>query len=310
MSRPIGISAGDPCGIGPEIIAKCLSQFSQPDRFVVYGPAGELRRWGLPDSVMVKNVDEQGPFEPGQPGARAARAQLHAFEAGLDDLIRGELAAIVTAPWTKSILTEIGHPAVGHTEVIARRFPAHKEVMMLAGDRLRVSLVTTHIPISSVSECLSVQRIIQTITVTASGLRDYFGITEPKIAVLGLNPHAGESGTMGDEEQRLIVPAIQACKELGIECSGPYSADTFFRRFLTDAPFDAVVAMYHDQGLIPLKLLHFTESMNITLGLPVLRTSVDHGSAHDIAGEGIADPSSMKFVLQRTLDMVNRLEFA
>jgi 4-hydroxythreonine-4-phosphate dehydrogenase len=201
----------------------------------------------------------------------------------------------------------IDQPATGHTEVLAREFGVGDDhVMMLGGDRLRVALVTTHLPVREVADAVTPGRLERTLRITVDELRRSFNIHRPKIAVCGLNPHAGERGHIGVEDRDVVAPTLQkARRELDAEIVGPLASDTLFVGFRDGgAPYHAVVAMYHDQGLIPLKLVHFGESANITLGLPVVRTSVDHGSAWDIAGKGIADPSSMRYAIDLAVRLV------
>lgn len=338
----IGISIGDPSGIGPEVILKALQApldegvhpvifgsravLERVDQLLVRAKKGyqsQLSRFEFSDDlghqvapghiqvveVLPKLDTSRIPF--GEQNARSAELQLAAFHRAVTASQQGEVAAIVTAPWTKELFRTIDMPPVGHTEILAEAFHAPDHVMMLAGARLRVSLVTTHVPIARVSEILKAERIQSVIRTTIADLERLFGVSTPKIAVCGLNPHAGESGVMGSEEEQIITPAItELAEELGerAELSGPFPADTLFARYRAgEAPFDAVICIYHDQGLIPLKLLHFGESANITLGLPVVRTSVDHGSAYDIAGWGVADPGSMRYAIELAVDMARRI---
>jgi len=180
----------------------------------------------------------------------------------------------------------------GHTELLAEETKAPDYVMMLAGSRLRVCLVTIHVPLAQVSNSLTTEAVLKTILITEQALRDSFGISKPTLAVAGLNPHGGEKGLFGDEELRIISPAVQQAAQAGVHVSGPHPADTLFYWALKDR-WDAVIAMYHDQGLIPFKMVHFSDGVNTTLGLPIVRTSVDHGTAYDIAGSGQADPGSL-----------------
>lgn len=338
----IGITLGDPSGIGPEVILKALQEPLADDvEPVVFGSRQVLERT---DRLLVKAVTgyeaQSGRFdtlhgaddtvEPGAIGivdvlpnldaatipfgerdARSAQLQLASFQSVVTASQDGHVDAIVTAPWTKELFRTIEMPPVGHTEILAAAFDAPEHVMMLAGPRLRVALVTTHVPIKEVSDNLSAERLEQVIRTTAADLTRLFGVVQPDVAVCGLNPHAGEKGVMGDEEDQIIRPVVnQLADELAdkVELSGPYSADTLFARFRGDRqPFDAVVCMYHDQGLIPLKLTHFGESANITLGLPVVRTSVDHGTAYDIAGWGVADAGSMRYAVELAVDMARRV---
>ncbi|MEZ4568532.1 MAG: 4-hydroxythreonine-4-phosphate dehydrogenase PdxA, partial [Desulfobacterales bacterium] len=192
----------------------------------------------------------------------------------------------------KTALKLAGSEYHGHTELLAVRSGASEYAMMMTGDRLCVVLVTIHIPFQEIARRLSIDRIMSIIEITDDSLKERFGIANPKIAVAGLNPHAGESGMFGDEEARIIGPAVEFSQKNGIDVSGPYPPDTVFYKALK-GEFDAVVCMYHDQGLIPFKMIHFSDGVNTTLGLPIIRTSVDHGTAYDIAGKGIADPGSL-----------------
>lgn len=339
----IGISMGDPSGIGPEVILKALqTPLADGVTPIVFGSHAVLMRVdelllnakteheSLADRLeLVEDLDAE--VEPGniavldvlpklktdkipfgERDERSAQLQLAAFHRAVTASQDDAIDAIVTAPWTKELFRLIDMPPVGHTEILAEAFDAPDHVMMLAGARLRVSLVTTHLPLDDVSGALKSERIQSVIRTTAADLKRLFGVENPDIAVCGLNPHAGELGVMGDEEQTMIAPALkELAVELGdtVELSGPHPADTLFARYRDGRqPFDAVICMYHDQGLIPLKLLHFGHSANITLGLPVVRTSVDHGTAYDIAGWGVADPGSMRYAMELAVDMVGRLK--
>jgi 4-hydroxythreonine-4-phosphate dehydrogenase len=215
---------------------------------------------------------------------------------------RGELTAVVTCPISKALMQSAGHGYEGHTQLIAGLTNVQDYVMMLAGDRLRVALVTIHCALKDVPSNLSEEKIHRTITITSKALREDFAIKSPRLAVAALNPHAGEAGLFGSEEQSVIGPAIERARAEACFVEGPLPADTLFHKAAAGA-FDAVVAMYHDQGLIPLKLLHFSDAVNVTLGLPIIRTSVDHGTAYDIAGKGMADPSSLKAAIKMAVFM-------
>lgn len=301
----IGITIGDPAGIGPEIIQTAFRAFEQ-DELVIYGHPDLLPNI---ENAQIKNI--AGAFNvdavtPGESCSEAAWIQRWALDAAIEDARSGEIDAIVTAPWTKSLFSMIDLPTTGHTEVLAEAFQSPHHVMMLAGERLRVALVTAHTPIAKVASQITKSRVERTIEVVAGALERDFGISEPNIAVMGLNPHAGEHGAIGTEETDVIVPAIETCRSRGHKIEGPFSADSYFRRYLdesTERDHDAVVCMYHDQGLIPLKTIHGGTSANITLGLPIIRTSVDHGTAYDIAGKGMADASSLKYAV----DLAKRL---
>jgi 4-hydroxythreonine-4-phosphate dehydrogenase len=221
-----------------------------------------------------------------------------------EECLTGDAAAMVTAPINKAAIRAAGIKFPGHTELLADHCGVNRVVMMLAGERLKVCLVTTHIPFDLVSQQLNKDAILETIRITDTALRCDFGLKQPRLAVLALNPHAGESGLFGDEESLLIAPAITAAIAEGIDASGPHSADTLFH-FAVQGDYDAVICMYHDQGLIPLKLLHFDDGVNVTLGLPIIRTSVDHGTAYDIAGTGRASCASLIAALQMAEQMAD-----
>jgi 4-hydroxythreonine-4-phosphate dehydrogenase len=210
---------------------------------------------------------------------------------------------MVTCPISKALMQKAGHPYEGHTQLIAHVTGTRDYVMMLAGERLRVALVTIHCPLSEVPAGITPEKVHRTIAVTAAALRTDFGFKSPRLAVAALNPHAGEGGMFGSEEADRIVPGIRKAEEEGIDVAGPLPADTLFHA-AASGRYDAVVAMYHDQGLIPLKLLHFYDAVNVTLGLPIVRTSVDHGTAYDIAGKGKANPSSLLAAVRMACAMV------
>jgi 4-hydroxythreonine-4-phosphate dehydrogenase len=203
-----------------------------------------------------------------------------------------ELDAITTCPINKKAMNEAGYSFPGHTELLAHLTEASQVAMMFLGSKWRIVLVTTHLPLKDVSRWISKDRILSTLRLTDEGMKKHFGIPHPKIAILGLNPHCGEEGLLGEEETREILPAIAEAKLLRMDAEGPFPADSFFN-MSGRYTFDAVVAMYHDQGLIPIKMLGFKEAVNFTLGLPFIRTSVDHGTAYDIAGKGLADPTNL-----------------
>jgi 4-hydroxythreonine-4-phosphate dehydrogenase len=202
------------------------------------------------------------------------------------------LDAITTCPINKQAINAAGYPFAGHTELLAHMVQASSVAMMFLGLRWKVVLVTTHLPLKEVSNWITSDRILSTIRSTDEGLKKYFRIIRPRIAVLSLNPHSGEEGLFGEEEKREIIPAITLARSQGVEVEGPFPADSFFN-LSTPTPFDAVISMYHDQGLIPIKMSDFKEAVNFTLGLPFIRTSVGHGTAYDIAGKGLADPTNL-----------------
>lgn len=326
--RPtIAVTMGDPCGVGPEIICKAVSdpEISETARIIVLGEEKALERTanqlGISISFQLVNRVQNASWNqaffpvinpqplntddiiPANPTSHTAQAVIKYIERAVEMAMDGVVDAICTAPINKAILHAHGFSFPGHTEFIKHLTGSDRAVMMLAGKRLKVSLVTIHEPLRRVSELLTVEKIRETIEVTASSLEMYFSLPNPKIAVCGLNPHAGESGLFGDEEQQVISPAVEAfVSHKNWKVSGPHPPDTVFYK-ASRGVFDAVVAMYHDQGLIPLKLLHFEDAVNITLGLPIIRTSVDHGTAYDIAGKGIASPSSLKAAISLAAQM-------
>jgi len=302
--RTIAISLGDPCGIGPEIVARALA--ARPDlSVVVYGDAGLLARAAAsagvpaPAPQRIRGITTLDPaaVPPGQPNDAGGNAQLAYLEAATNAALAGDVAALVTAPISKQWIARAGFAFPGHTEYLAARAGAGEFAMMLAGPTLRVTVATTHVALRDVATLLTPDGIASTIWLTADGLARRFGIAAPRVAVAGLNPHASEGGRFGDEEDRLVRPAIErararlAAAGVAAEISGPHVPDVVFRE-AARGRFDAVVALYHDQGLIPLKLLHFDEGVNVTLGLPFVRTSPDHGTAYDIAGTGRASATS------------------
>jgi 4-hydroxythreonine-4-phosphate dehydrogenase len=214
----------------------------------------------------------------------------------------GLLQGLVTAPISKEALRAGGYPDTGHTTMLARLTGTPRPVMMLAGPKLRVILVTIHRALREVPDLISAEGIVETASVAHRDLRRYLNLARPRLAVAALNPHAGEGGLFGDEEGRIIAPAVEELKRRGVEASGPYPPDTVFWHMMQGA-FDAVICMYHDQGLIPFKLRHFDNGVNVTLGLPIIRTSPDHGTAYDIAGQGKASPASMKAAVLMAADM-------
>jgi len=329
-SAPIGISLGDPAGIGPEIVVKALA--ARPGLpLLVYGDpdvlAATSTALGLPPvpPERVRRVvaaQSDAPIVPGRPNLASAAAQLAALEAATADALGGKIAALCTAPISKDWIARVGFAFPGHTEYLADRARVEDFAMMLAGPRLRVVLATTHVALRDVATRLTPSDITRAAVLGARALARSFGIARPRVAVAGLNPHAGEAGRFGDEETRVVAPAIAAARaqlaapegggggqarEDGhgpcpAELSGPHPPDTVFRQAALGA-YDAVVALYHDQGLIPVKLLHFEDAVNVTLGLPFVRTSPDHGTAYDIAGTNRADPSSFL----AALDLAARL---
>jgi len=304
MTRPIAISLGDPAGIGAEIVVRALA--ARPEAEVmVFGDLGVLARAAktagvaAPAPARVRAVTSlpAGEVTPGRPNDVSGQAQLAYLTAAVDAALAGEVSALVTAPISKEWIARAGFAFPGHTEYLAARAGVSEFAMMLAGPQLRVTVATTHIPLKDVPRLLTIEGIASTIWLTAEGLARRFGISAPRVAVAGLNPHASEAGRFGDEEARLVKPAVEkarariAAAGLRATVDGPLVPDSVFRQAAGGA-YDAVVALYHDQGLIPLKLLHFDDGVNLTLGLPFVRTSPDHGTAYDIAGRGRARAQS------------------
>jgi len=275
MTPRIAITSGDPAGIGPEVAAKAAAdaRVLEACEPVVYGP---------PDGVA---------FVPGALSAEAGRAAYDVIVRAVGDAQRGVVQGIATAPVNKEAFRLAGLPWSGHTDLLAHLTGSTGVAMLFYSEALRVVLATVHIALAEVPRALTAASLEATIALTAHEL-PWFGIERPRIAVAGLNPHAGEHGLFGREEDIAIRPAIEACRARGIDVSGPFPGDTVFVR-ARRGEFDVVVACYHDQGLIPVKLVAFGQAVNVTLGLPIVRTSVDHGTAFDIAGRGIADPESM-----------------
>ncbi len=327
MGKPlIAVTMGDPTGVGPEIIAKALAQSEIYEicRPLVLGDAGALERaLEVTEAPLEISPIETGAIGEeatpgvirllplsrlvmdemvyGRPGVAAGRAMYGYITEGVRMCLAGEAAAMATGPISKAALNLAGYPYPGHTELLADLTGAGEFVMMLAGTRLRVTLVTIHEALKDVPALLNTERVLSTIRTTHLGLHRYFR-KDPRIAVLALNPHCGEGGLFGDEEELIIGPAVKAAQSEGINAVGPLSADTLFY-FAAHGEYDAVVCMYHDQGLIPLKLLHFDEGVNVTLGLPIIRTSVDHGTAYNLAGTGRASAASMIAAIRMAVEM-------
>lgn len=311
--KKIAITMGDPGGIGPEIIVKALYRseirdFCIPvvvgDR-IVMEEAIELLK--LPIKLKIfdssdKAVSELGSielidtgalkqFQAGKPTAEGGAAGVSYIKQAVEFALSKKVDAVVTAPISKEALKMAGFNWPGHTEMLAELTGANDYAMMLCGGLLRVILVTIHTSLRSVPDLITKERVLKTIKLAKKAC-DMFGIENPRIAVAGLNPHAGESGIFGDEELREIIPAVEEAKKIGVPVTGPYPPDTVFHKAYK-GEIDVIVCMYHDQGLIPLKMIAFEEGVNITIGLPIIRTSPDHGTAYDIAWKGVANPSSM-----------------
>ena len=296
----IALTMGDPSGIGPEIVLKALtdSEIASLARFIVVGDKRVLRlavtaSVGLPDAEIqdVPTLENVSDFAFGKLDARYGRAAVEYIRVAAEMCLANRADAMVTAPINKEAVTMSGRLFSGHTEYIAEICGAIESRMLLSSTRLSTVHVSTHVPLRRACE-LETNRIVRTIELGDAAMK-LLGFEQPRIAICGLNPHAGEHGLFGDEDARVIVPAVETCRDRGIGCSGPYAADTIFLQALRGA-FDLVVAMYHDQGHIAMKLIDFEGTVNISLGLPIIRTSVDHGTAFDIAGRNKADARSMK----------------
>jgi 4-hydroxythreonine-4-phosphate dehydrogenase len=317
LPAPLAITLGDPAGIGPEVIlgawARLRAERRAPPAFVVGGP-GLLRACGEAmgiDCPIVPIADPaeavfaaaaglpvlaalDGPLTPARPSPDGARLALASLQWGAKLVLTGEAAGLVTAPISKGALAAVGWDYPGQTEFLAEACgrPYRDAVMMLAGPSLRTVPLTVHVALAEVPGLISPELIVHKARIVAAGLRRDFGVSEPRLAIAALNPHAGENGQFGDEEARIIAPAIAALQAEGIAAFGPVPGDALFTPRARSG-YDAALCMYHDQALIPLKALEFDEGVNVTLGLPIIRTSPDHGTAFDIAGQGKADPGAM-----------------
>jgi 4-hydroxythreonine-4-phosphate dehydrogenase len=318
---PIALTMGDPAGIGPEIVARLCAEKDLP-RLLVIGDEGMMRRAigitgvklatraidtpgkarftsGSVDILRVGELPADLPF--GRIDARAGAAAYAYVERAITEARAGAISAIVTAPLNKEAMKAAGIHYPGHTEILADKSGTASYAMMLANDELRVVLVTIHVPLAEVGRLITIETELQTIRLARDACRR-LGIAQPRVAVAGLNPHAGENGLFGREDGAVIKPAVEAARAEGIDASGPWAGDTIFMR-ARRGEFDVVVAQYHDQGLIPVKYLGVDEGVNITIGLPFIRTSVDHGTAFDIAGTGKADHASLRYALRMAMRM-------
>ncbi len=321
----VGITMGEPLGIGPEIIVKALYDpfLRRQAKFIIFGmdefleyaadTAEVVPYWGrcqhekisrdYPHNVVVADYDDysvptwiKGSSKAG--GEASLRFCVDAIEAAR----AGIIDAVVTAPISKASWKQAGAEWPGHTELLAALCKSPRKVMMFVAGPLKIALATIHEALFELRNKFTIGCVYEPIDLLNTALQEFFGIKNPKIAVAALNPHAGEDGQFGDEEQRIISPAILIAQEMGVNCSGPYPADTLFMR-AAGGEFDGVVAMYHDQAMIPVKLLAFKEAVNVTIGLPIIRTSPAHGTAFDIAGKGVADESSFKAAIKLAIEM-------
>ena len=306
-TRTIAVTTGEPAGIGPEIAAALLGRDWPGVRIVLVGDRALLEQRGgrpIPDENLL-HVPLASPSVAGQLDPANARYVLQLLDAAMDGCRAGRFDAMVTAPVHKGVINDAGVPFTGHTEYLAQATGARCPVMMLVGGGLRVALATTHLPLAAVSAAITSERLAGVLTVLAADLRTKFGIATPRILVCGLNPHAGEGGHLGREERDVIEPTLLRLRAAGLQLMGPVPADT---AFLPErlAGHDAVLAMYHDQGLPVLKRAAFGAGVNVTLGLPIVRTSVDHGTALDLAGTGRGDPGSLLAAAQLAVELGRR----
>jgi 4-hydroxythreonine-4-phosphate dehydrogenase len=313
--RPLALTMGEPAGIGGEIALQSWRQRHDqnlPPFVLIDDPARlkticDLHGWDIPlqpvdepamapevfpDALPVLPAPLPATGQPGVPDRRNAPAVLHAVELATALCRKGEVGAIVTNPIHKAALYDAGFTHPGHTEFLAALCETPRPVMMLASERLRVVPVTIHVSLQQAIDQLTSDLIVETARITATDLRDKFGIANPRLAIAGLNPHAGEAGSMGDEDALIVAPAVERLRAEGIDARGPLPSDTMFHAEAR-ASYDVAICMYHDQALIPIKTLDFDRGVNVTLGLPIIRTSPDHGTAFDIAGKGIARPDSL-----------------
>ena len=325
----VAITMGDPAGIGPEIIAMLFQRvdIGSNYRILVVGDQSAMKR-GLEiigeadpfvhiNAIEPNSLQDPGPhflaasclseydIKFGEPSAAAAHATIDFIRQAVLAAKDGLVDAVCTAPINKSVLKQASFAFPGHTEFLQDLTGARRTVMMLAGATLRVSLVTIHCALADVPKRLNIDLVAETIIITHEALAKDFDIRQPRLAVAGLNPHAGDGGLFGDEEERIIGPAVSRCRQQGLDVRGPLPPDIVYYQ-AHQGEFDAVVSMYHDQGLIPLKLLHFQDAINITLGLSIVRTSVDHGTAYDIAGTGRASPKSLFAALDLAATIAGR----
>ncbi len=332
MVRRIGITIGDVNGIGPEIILKSLSGRKWPDetRFVVIDPAHLLPPWAkilgvsIENWVQVRNFEKieqsRGQYfiysEPekfagvglriGEATTASGRVAARAIELAVELCLQEKIDAMVTAPISKFAVRRAGYDFAGHTEFLAHLCGVSRPVMLLLAGHFRVAIATRHLPVARVAASLTREMLWATLKTLDGELKHRFGISQPHIAVTGLNPHAGEQGEIGDEEIRIIQPVIKKATQTHMRVSGPFPADALFSRIMKKTQYDAFLAMYHDQGLIPLKMMAGGHGVNYTCGLPLVRTSPDHGTAFDIAGKNLADPSSMVEAIELALQLVEK----
>ncbi|MEA1912802.1 MAG: 4-hydroxythreonine-4-phosphate dehydrogenase PdxA [candidate division WOR-3 bacterium] len=299
----IGITLGDPGGIGIEVVLRALPHFDKA--FILFGNKKAVEyyshRLNLPLPKNARIVNIQGNFKVGEISAENGKISYNSIIEGIKAVRDGVCKAIVTAPIHKKAMHLAGYNYPGHTELFAEKLFCDRYAMMMVSDNMKVIFVTTHIPISVVSSILSKEEVIQKVKLARVSLKHYWGITSPSFGILGLNPHAGDSGLFGTEEVKILKPAIRELKEKGFNVEGPFPPDTYW----VFEKKDCTVALYHDQGMIPFKLMSYGRGVNVTLGLPFPRTSPDHGTAFDIVGKGLANSGSMEKAIELAIFMSN-----
>lgn len=327
--RPVvGITQGDGNGIGYEVIIKSLSDARILESFtpVIYGSSKifgfdrkHIHNLDQMDTYVIQNARDAKPrkinivnclpdsyfVEPGRSTPESAKAAIKALECAVADIKRGDIDVMVTAPINKRAMVAEGFGNTGHTEYLQKEFGVDDVAMFMVSDRMKIGVVTGHIPLREVPGAITSEKIVKKLRLMSDSLKRDFGVVEPKIAVLGLNPHCGDGGLLGDEEERIILPAVKEANAEGILAFGPYSPDGYFG-LGHYARFDATLAMYHDQGLSPFKAVAFDDGVNFTAGLPVVRTSPDHGTAYEMAGRDEADPHSMMSAIYTAIDIFRK----
>jgi len=327
--RPVvGITQGDGNGIGYEVIIKSLSDARILESFtpVIYGSSKifgfyrkHIHNLDQMDTYVIQNARDAKPrkinivnclpdsyfVEPGRSTPESAKAAIKALECAVADIKRGDIDVMVTAPINKRAMVAEGFGNTGHTEYLQKEFGVDDVAMFMVSDRMKIGVVTGHIPLREVPGAITSEKILRKLRLMSDSLKRDFGVVEPKIAVLGLNPHCGDGGLLGDEEERIILPAVKEANAEGILAFGPYSPDGYFG-LGHYARFDATLAMYHDQGLSPFKVVAFDDGVNFTAGLPVVRTSPDHGTAYEMAGRDEADPHSMMSAIYTAIDIFRK----
>lgn len=302
----IALTSGCSKGIGPEIAVAVAERCTAKCDLTIYGNSKILRRAaelrGIEPNFKIHDVGSKNidPFK--LTDEECGQLSLEILDRATDDVLQGKHSALVTCPINKDHWHRAGSPAIGHTEFLANKCDSGNYAMMMASPKLKVTLATIHTAVKNIATELTEEKIIKAARITHDSLMNFFGLKNPRIAVAALNPHCGDNGLLGDEEKKIIEPAIARLREMGINAFGPYSGDAIFAKAV-DGEFDAVISMYHDQGLAAIKTLDNKNTVNVTLGLPIIRTSVDHGTAEDIAWKGIADESNLLTAIDMAIFM-------